>query len=225
MRQSLFFNKVACNFIKKEALAQVFFCEFCEIFKNTFSYRTPPVVTLFIWSNTWEVRTLNILSFQQRRIQDSHKDRAHGNNSQRLLAVKYCCKTLHIRCLQCNHGQNICRLQPVLVEFPVTIRSLSPKGECKSCLMSWQTTLPFKRQPHKMVKHTQIIRQLLRTNSLSVFDHFVGLALKGLRLRILGNKKISKKSLENLELMTNSQSANQKAKFRQLCQKIAKNLL
>ena len=25
-----------CNFIKKEALAQVFSCEFCEIFKNTF---------------------------------------------------------------------------------------------------------------------------------------------------------------------------------------------
>ena len=27
----------ACNFIKKETLAQVFSCEFCEIFKNTFS--------------------------------------------------------------------------------------------------------------------------------------------------------------------------------------------
>ena len=25
-----------CNFIKKETLAQVFSCEFCEIFKNTF---------------------------------------------------------------------------------------------------------------------------------------------------------------------------------------------
>ena len=44
--QSLFFNKVAgaaCNFIKKETLAQVFSCEFCEISKNTFFYRTPPV--------------------------------------------------------------------------------------------------------------------------------------------------------------------------------------
>ena len=29
----------ACNFIKKETLTQVF----CEISKNTFSYRTPPV--------------------------------------------------------------------------------------------------------------------------------------------------------------------------------------
>ena len=35
--QSLFFNKVAglaCNFIKKESLAQVFSCEICEISKN-----------------------------------------------------------------------------------------------------------------------------------------------------------------------------------------------
>ena len=33
----------ACNFIKKETLAQVFSCEFCEISKNTLCYRTPPV--------------------------------------------------------------------------------------------------------------------------------------------------------------------------------------
>ena len=42
LRQSLFLNKVAglrtqaCNFIKKETLALVFSCEFCEIYKNTF---------------------------------------------------------------------------------------------------------------------------------------------------------------------------------------------
>ena len=29
--------------MKKETLAQVFSCEFCEISKNTFLYRTPPV--------------------------------------------------------------------------------------------------------------------------------------------------------------------------------------
>ena len=33
----------ACNFIIIETLAQSFFCEFCEISKSTFSYRTPPV--------------------------------------------------------------------------------------------------------------------------------------------------------------------------------------
>ena len=29
--------QLACNFIKKGTLTQVFSCEFCEIFKNTFS--------------------------------------------------------------------------------------------------------------------------------------------------------------------------------------------
>ena len=33
----------ACNFIKKEILAQVFSCKFCKIFKNSFLYRTPQV--------------------------------------------------------------------------------------------------------------------------------------------------------------------------------------
>ena len=33
----------ASNFIKKETLAQVFSCEFCEISKYTFSYMTHPV--------------------------------------------------------------------------------------------------------------------------------------------------------------------------------------
>ena len=33
----------ACNFIKKETLAQVFSCGFCEISKNTFFHRTPLV--------------------------------------------------------------------------------------------------------------------------------------------------------------------------------------
>ena len=32
-----------CNFNKKESLAEVLSCEFCEISKKTFYYRTPPV--------------------------------------------------------------------------------------------------------------------------------------------------------------------------------------
>ena len=35
-------------------------------------------------------------------------------------------------------------------------------------------------QPHRMVKDTQAIRLQQPTNCLSIFDHFVGLALKGL---------------------------------------------
>ena len=38
--------QVACNFIKKEALALVFSCEFCKIFKNIFFYKTPPVALI-----------------------------------------------------------------------------------------------------------------------------------------------------------------------------------
>ena len=44
LRQSLFFLQAwACNFIKKETLAQMFSSEFCKISKDTFSYRTPAV--------------------------------------------------------------------------------------------------------------------------------------------------------------------------------------
>ena len=39
---------------------------------------------------------------------------------------------------------------------------------------------PFKRQFRKMVKHTQTIRRQI-ADELCVFDHFVGLALKGLK--------------------------------------------
>ena len=54
--QSLFFNKVTSLrpwiLLKKETLAQVFSCEFCEISKKSFSYRTPPVATPVVtWSN------------------------------------------------------------------------------------------------------------------------------------------------------------------------------
>ena len=39
-----------------------------------------------------------------------------------------------------------------------------------------------------MVKHTRTIRRLLPTNSLSVFDHVVGLALKGSKLELTNGK-------------------------------------
>ena len=42
----------ACNFIKKETLAQVFTSEFCEISKNTFLHRTPLVAASEIKSKT-----------------------------------------------------------------------------------------------------------------------------------------------------------------------------
>ena len=61
MPESLFNNKVAdltCNFIKRETLAQVFSCEFCEISENTFSYRTSLVAA----SVTLTQQTLKVVS-------------------------------------------------------------------------------------------------------------------------------------------------------------------
>ena len=64
-----------------------------------------------------------------------------------------------------------------------------------SCLKSivlnigWKTTIfwPFKHKPPKRVNHTQIIPWLLPTSCLSMFDYFVRLALKGLKIMITKN--------------------------------------
>ena len=44
-------SEKALNLIKKETLAQVFSCECCEISKNTFSYRAPPVAASVTYDN------------------------------------------------------------------------------------------------------------------------------------------------------------------------------
>ena len=67
-------------------------------------------------------------------------------------------------------------------------------------------TINLKHQPHKIVKHTKTICWLLSTNCLSVFDHFVWLALK--RLLILW-KSYGKSVLTNFsELKCNINSVN-----------------
>ena len=62
--QSLFFCKshlfLRPATLLKQALAQVFFCEFCEIFKNALSYRTPPVAASE-WGNTYMIKTQNMM--------------------------------------------------------------------------------------------------------------------------------------------------------------------
>ena len=45
----------ACNFIKKENLAHMFSCEFCEISKNTFSNRTPLVAASIEINKIWDL--------------------------------------------------------------------------------------------------------------------------------------------------------------------------
>ena len=55
-----------------------------------------------------------------------------------------------------------------------------------------------------MVKHTQIIRQKKPTNCLSVFDYFMGLALKGLIIKLLSLfLKMKHFELEYLEKIKN----------------------
>ena len=46
-----------------------------------------------------------------------------------------------------------------------------------------------------MFKHTQTIRQLLPTNCLSVYDQFVGLALKGFKTSLGITEQRNKTSL------------------------------
>ena len=60
--------------------------------------------------------------------------------------------------------------------FFTSLDVVSPRGPIRNNSIN-----PLKSQPHKMVKHNKIIHQQQPTNCLSVFDHFVGFALKGLK--------------------------------------------
>ena len=51
-----------------------------------------------------------------------------------------------------------------------------------------------------MVKHTETIRRQQQTNCLSVFDHFVKLALKGFRLEVHWVFSIKKKNSSKTEI-------------------------
>ena len=49
------FAALACNFIEKETLAQVFSCEFQEMFKNTFFSRTHSVTASVWFVNSFKI--------------------------------------------------------------------------------------------------------------------------------------------------------------------------
>ena len=55
-----------------------------------------------------------------------------------------------------------------------------PNKFCWVTKTIFQKKQPFKRQPHKMDKNTQAIRRQKPMKCLSVFDYFVGLAIKRL---------------------------------------------
>ena len=54
----------ACSLIKNETSGQVFSCEFCETFKNTFFHRTSPITPVNYFNFILNVFELN-LSFNQ----------------------------------------------------------------------------------------------------------------------------------------------------------------
>ena len=62
---------------------------------------------------------------------------------------------------------------------------------------------PFKRQFHKMVKHTQTIRRKIADEFLSVFDHFVGQMLKGLTryVQVAAKVTVTKNQCKNVTLV------------------------
>ena len=71
-------------FIKKETLAQVFTCEYCDISKNTFSYRTPPV-------------DASVGMIYSKRL-DSRKDLHSVNSAWSILHAKFkACSLTHYR--------------------------------------------------------------------------------------------------------------------------------
>ena len=66
-----FFKSKACNFVKKESLAEVLSCEFCEISKNTFF--TEHLQTTAFGMNGLVVPNLNLKLVL-------HKSQLKGNN-------------------------------------------------------------------------------------------------------------------------------------------------
>ena len=54
-----------------------------------------------------------------------------------------------------------------------------------------------------MVKHTQTFRRLLSTNCLSIFDHFVGLALKRFTYLLLFSRELEDVLLSHVDAFVN----------------------
>ena len=77
-------------------------------------------------------------------------------------------------------------------------------GEPLKMVPTGNKAQPFKRQHHRMVKHTQTICLQKPTNCVSVFDHFVGLKLKRLRTFNGQSFRINKSSSSSLSSPSSS---------------------
>ena len=79
--QSLFFNKVAglrsATLFKKETLAQVFSCEFCEILRAPFVQNTSG--RLLLWTTASETSNIKYLELKSKEDQKFKKRICHVN--------------------------------------------------------------------------------------------------------------------------------------------------
>ena len=111
--EGLFFNKIAGSrpptLLKKETLAQMFSCEFCEIYKNTYFYRTPPVVASEVCLYSWDYR-INYNENEDENGKRSHKYyiiRPRSVHGHKFSNYKKCLGMMMLICIK-QHLSKIC---------------------------------------------------------------------------------------------------------------------
>ena len=121
--------------MKKETLAQMFFCEFCEISTNTFFYRTPPVAASVLPGNRKQLASLSrdyaddattdddelfcSISVDKWSNSELISNRHHYWKFLPLQTPTFCELRLNMNWAY-NHFHNILRLSDVLPNFPFT---------------------------------------------------------------------------------------------------------
>ena len=79
----------ACNFIKKETLAQVFSCEFCEISKNTF-FTEPLWWLLLLWTALTDPHKPNKIPFSCLIYKLNIWDKVFNNRRSKIIEDSLC---------------------------------------------------------------------------------------------------------------------------------------
>ena len=139
----------ACNFIKKEALAQVFSCEFCKISKNNFSYITLPVAAseimcsfCFVITHHKNIQTLatevfkvvnNICPPIMKTFFDFRENRYNNRKFQEMRQRK-------LRTVWYGLETALYRAPPLWSLVPADLKSLPNVNPFKSKIKHWECT-------------------------------------------------------------------------------------
>ena len=103
------------------------------------------------------------------------------------------------------------------LEYCITLKWWESNGtkRVNACIfVRGKLIQPSERQPHKIVKHIHTICRKHPTNCLSEFDHFVGLALKGLSfLRVVPKAIANLIILQYLTFLFFTKSTKEKYKY------------